>query len=268
MHKNAFLSRLIQLLRMIWHEISAHAIGSIIAVTLGMIFVWMLPTAQAATCCVSHTKLLPATNEWLRVVPFHVLHYAHTFFASVTATLTAMRFSKNNITKSILVGALVPPIFCTISDILVPYWGGQLAGIDMHLHLCIIKNAIPVIGLIFFGIIFGLIGSSTTGVATGIKLAASSHFIHDFVSAAASLSYLVSFGYHEWSSNLLYVFLLMLVAVVVPCMLSDFVLPIAICATWDLPVDDHNHKSGCAYSFYNNTSQQTDEGCDHGRNKT
>jgi hypothetical protein len=262
-----FFSRALKLAKMIAHEVREHALNSLVAIILGMIFVWLLPISLTQGSCVCHpsSKTLLASYKNL---PFHLLHYVHTFFASITATLTAMRFSKN-LLKSALVGVLVPPVFCTLSDILFPYWGGKLAGIQMTLHLCVVQNILPVSLLIFLGVTLGLIGSSKTTAVTGIRLAASSHFLHDFVSAAASISYLVSFGYDGWTQNLGYVFLLMLVAVLIPCMLSDFVLPMLICAPGQISEHHHDHNEikhgeNCAYKFYEQPIKK--DNCNNGRN--
>lgn len=255
-----FFSRSRKLARLIVNEVREHAFNSMIAVALGMFFVWLLPHgAPHGSCCHSHS---PASLGDYKNLLFHSLHYSHTFFASVTATLTAMRFSKN-ILKSILVGMFVPPVFCTASDILFPYWGGKLAGVEMSLHLCVIQNIGMVSLLILLGVAIGLVGSSKASQANAIRLAASSHLLHDFVSAAASLSYLVSFGYYGWTSNLIYVFILMLVSVMLPCMMSDFILPMFICASTDESLDD-NCGNCCAYSFSENPVDE--KNCKDGRN--
>lgn len=233
------------LFKLVLREVIAHSHYSVIAVILGMLFVWLIPSGSVVTQCCHHGQ--GVVDKMLGHLPFHILHYAHTFFASMTATLTTTRFTKSWI-KSILVGVFIPPVFCTLSDVLFPYWGGKLAGVEMSLHLCFYENMIPVAILIALGVGLGLWGSSKANSAGIVRLAASSHFLHDFVSAAASLLYLVGFGYHHWTQDLFFVFLLMLVAVVIPCILSDLVLPILICAPNDLPKDPHSQ--GCAYKFY------------------
>lgn len=261
-----FSERFSKLIKLIVHEVSEHAFNSVLAVSLGMLFVWMLPfeITHGSCVCHSHVKSLWVSYKNL---PFHILHYSHTFFASITATLTAVRFSRS-IWKSVLVGLFVPPVFCTLSDVMFPYWGGKLMGVEMALHLCVVQNIVAVSFLIVLGVIFGLLGSFKTTAANGIRLAASSHFLHDFVSAAASLSYLVSFGYYGWTHNLVYVFLLMLVSVLLPCMMSDFVLPMVFCVSDKALDHDHDtdgHSLGCAYSFHENLLEKEDNNSD-GRN--
>lgn len=238
--------------RLIGNEIMAHIHYSVFAVIIGMLCVWLIPVEFLGMggCACHHHHGLEAMHKPVGHFLFHIVHYMHTFFASVTATLTAKRFS-GNLFKSILVGIFVPPVFCTMSDILFPYWGGKIIGIEMSLHLCIFENVWPVLSLIAIGVSIGaFLSSRATSNLEIFKLAASSHFLHDFVSAAASLLYLIGFGCHNWTENLIYIFLLMLIAVVIPCMLSDLVLPMLICAPSVDNLKEETHDKCCVYKFY------------------
>jgi hypothetical protein len=53
-----------------------------------------------------------------------------------------------------------------------------------------------------------------------------SHFIHIFISSMASIFYLVSFGFAQWWKSFAFVFIFLIIAVVVPCTLSDLVVPV------------------------------------------
>ena len=55
--------------------------------------------------------------------------------------------------------------------------------------------------------------------------AITSHVAHIFVSSLASTFYLVAHGFSNWYDNIGFVFLSMIVAVVIPCTLSDVVVP-------------------------------------------
>ena len=51
------------------------------------------------------------------------------------------------------------------------------------------------------------------------------HFVHIFVSSMAAMLYLISFGFYEWWDRMGFVFIFLIVAVLVPCTMSDIVVP-------------------------------------------
>ena len=55
----------------------------------------------------------------------------------------------------------------------------------------------------------------------------SSHAVHILISSLASVFYLVSHGFTNWYAHIGNVFLFLIIAVVVPCTLSDVVTPMA-----------------------------------------
>lgn len=199
----------------LFHELNAHGVYTLVAVISAIFFVKLIEIS----CFKSNVVV---AWPWL----FHTFHYAHTFFASTTATLVSMKFSKN-IIKSILVGFFIPPLFCTISDIFMPYLGGKIFNISMQFHLCIFHNAWILFGFMIGGVLTGLILNWWAKKNLWI-VGISSHFLHDFVSTIASLAYLIGYGYTAWWSDLWIIGLLMIVAVAIPCMISDLVLPILI----------------------------------------
>ncbi|MBZ0166088.1 MAG: hypothetical protein K8I00_04715, partial [Candidatus Omnitrophica bacterium] len=72
-----------------------------------------------------------------------------------------------------------------------------------------------------------------------------SHSIHVFVSAVASILYLVSFGLEHWTHAIGGVFLITIFAVMIPCCLSDIVFPLACthahCRHGDVTEMEHRH---------------------------
>ncbi len=213
-------------LKILLNEVLHHLPYGVGAVALSMLAIWLFFDGFCVKHCCHHCCSSSS------ITLFHVLHYAHTFFASVTAVLSFRRYSKS-IVGAVLVGTFVPPIFCTLSDVIFPYVGGTIMGVDMKFHICIIKNVNCIIPIIAAGIGMGLILSfrKLNGGISIIRFALGSHFLHEFVSAAASLVYLISFGCANWCSQPISVFALLTSAVVVPCMLSDVVVPI-FCAWW------------------------------------
>jgi hypothetical protein len=53
-----------------------------------------------------------------------------------------------------------------------------------------------------------------------------SHVAHILVSSLASIFYMVSYGFSAWYESIGFVFIFLIVAVVLPCTLSDLVVPI------------------------------------------
>jgi hypothetical protein len=154
---------------------------------------------------------------------FHNFHFLHILFAATGSMLTFKRFSKN-IPTGILVGLLVPTIFCTISDSFLPYLGGLAFGLDMHFHWCFLSHLPIVLPFLFVGVINGWVMSSHQ---SNLRLFYSLgfHFFHIFVSSMASMLYLVSFGFSQWWELMGMVFLFLIFAVLLPCTLSDIVIP-------------------------------------------
>jgi hypothetical protein len=154
---------------------------------------------------------------------FHNFHYLHILFAATGAVLTFRRYSKN-IVLGILVGFLVPAVFCTMSDMIIPYLGGRVVDLNMQFHLCFISHLDSILPFLIGGVINGWVMSSH---ASGLQLFYSLgfHFFHIFISSMASVLYLVSFGLHNWAKFMGPLFVFLIIAVLLPCTLSDIVVP-------------------------------------------
>lgn len=156
---------------------------------------------------------------------FHSFHFMHIVFAATGTLITYYRFSKN-IFKGILVGALSAVTFCTLSDSVLPYLGGTLMGVKMSLHICFfseLRNVLPFLAVgLFNGFIMSRHHSSRQWLFSIF-----SHFIHILVSSFAAMFYLVAHGCTDWYINIGIVFLFLVIAVLIPCTLSDVVVPMA-----------------------------------------
>lgn len=177
----------------------------------------LVPAMEAKVLC-KQAKLL-----------FHSFHFMHIVFAATGTLITFFRFSKNNI-SGLLVGILSPAIFCTLSDSILPYMGGRMLGVDMHFHLCFLTELPNVLPFLFAGIINGFVMSRHHMSAQGYY-SVFSHFFHILISSLASSFFLVSHGYLTWYKQIGPVFLFLVFAVVVPCTLSDVIVPMGI-ARW------------------------------------
>lgn len=160
---------------------------------------------------------------------FHSFHFMHIVFAATGTLITFFRFSKN-VWKGLLVGLGSSVIFCTLSDAVLPYIGGRMLGVDMHFHLCFLSELDKVIPFLVVGLINGFVMSRHHSSKQSFY-SVSSHFIHILISSFASMFYLVDQGFVDWWDHIGYVFLFLIFAVVVPCTLSDVVVPMAFART-------------------------------------
>lgn len=154
---------------------------------------------------------------------FHTLHFLHIVFASTGAVLAFRRHSRNLI-GSLIMGSVVPAVFCTLSDAVIPYFGGRLAGLDMDFHWCFYQHLDKVLPFMIMGILNGLV-MSWHGSEKQAGYIIGSHATHIFISALASTVYLVSHGFYHWEHNLGFVFMYLFIAVLLPCTLADVVVP-------------------------------------------
>lgn len=197
----------------LWGELLCHFPYAIFSVAISMIALSLL--AFLAPGAVASAKM---TSKL-----FHNFHFLHILFAATGTMLTFARYSKNY-ALGMLVGTLVPAIFCTLSDALIPFLGGYLMGLDMHFHWCYISHLDTVVPFLLIGAINGLVMSSHTA-SHQLFYSLGFHFIHIFISSMASILYLVGFGFASWAHHMGFVFIFLVFAVLIPCTLSDIVVP-------------------------------------------
>jgi hypothetical protein len=156
-------------------------------------------------------------------VLFHTFHFLHIVFAATGAMLTYFRFSKR-IVEGVILGAVSTIVFCVLSDVLFPYVAGWLLGVEMSLHICFISELYNVLPFLVIGMLNGwILAQHKEGMHSFYSVW--SHFAHIFVSSVASLLYMVSHGFSNWPAYMGAIFLLLIVAVVFPCTMSDVVVP-------------------------------------------
>lgn len=156
---------------------------------------------------------------------FHSFHFMHLVFAGTGTVVMFRRFSKK-VFPAIFLGIFSPIIFCTLSDCVLPYLGGRALGVDMTFHFCLLTELANVIPFLFVGIINGWILSGHHASRQGFY-SVFSHAGHILVSALAASFYLVSHGFDLWYKQIGAVFIFLIVAVVIPCTLSDVVVPMS-----------------------------------------
>ncbi len=158
---------------------------------------------------------------------FHLFHFPHITFACATSMLAIYR-GTHNLLLAIVASCIFPVMFCTLSDVILPYAGGEVLGVDMLLHICITCSPVALLSFLSVGLLSGylLIKYSQTSRIYHLTLVA--HFFHELFSGIASLAYIAGFGLADWNNHLLSVLILILFAVILPCMLSDFFMPLLI----------------------------------------
>jgi hypothetical protein len=160
---------------------------------------------------------------------FHSFHFMHIVFAATGTLLTFFRYSRN-VVKGIILGIFGPAIFCTLSDSILPYIGGKLLGMHMHFHLCFATELSNVLPFLFVGILNGFVMSRHHSNRQWLYTI-TSHATHIVISSLASIFFLVSHGCTDWYRIIGAIFVFLIIAVVVPCTLSDVVIPIVVART-------------------------------------
>jgi len=154
---------------------------------------------------------------------FHTLHFLHILFA---ATGTVLMFRKYGGSRmgAIVVGFVVPAIFCTLSDAVMPYFGGVLCGVSMHFHFCFRDHFSTIMLFLCSGVVNGLVMSLHDAKGQE-RYVATAHFLHIFISAFASTVYMIGHGFADWYNHMGFVFGFLFLAVLIPCTLADVVVP-------------------------------------------
>lgn len=155
---------------------------------------------------------------------FHNFHFLHIIFAMTGSLVMFSRFSKN-IVKGAIVSLISSFVFCTLSDVILPYLSGIVLGVHMHFHICIISEFYNVIPFYFIGLVNGLVMSRHNSALKGVY-SIGSHFGHILISSLASLFYLISEGFNNWHPQMGLLFIFLIIAVVIPCTLADVIVPI------------------------------------------
>lgn len=155
---------------------------------------------------------------------FHNFHFLHIIFAMTGSLVMFSRFS-SNIIKGIIVSLVSSFVFCTLSDVILPYLSGVILGVHMHFHICFISEFYNVAPFYFIGLVNGLVMSRHNSSLKGLY-SVGSHFGHILISSLASLFYLISEGFDNWHPQMGLLFIFLIIAVVIPCTLADVIVPI------------------------------------------
>lgn len=162
-------------------------------------------------------------------VVFDILHPLHVLLSAVV-TAGILRRYRRPVVLTFVVGYVGSVGIGTISDIVLPYLGGLLVGAEMgHMHIGFIEHWWLVNPLALAGI----------GLALWRPWTRMPHSGHVLLSTWASLFYLAAHGRAEWLPLLPAIFVVLFVAVWLPCCLSDIVFPLLFVR--EAAEDHHGH---------------------------
>lgn len=170
--------------------------------------------------------------------PFHIFHPIHLFLSGAVTTAMFYEYEhEKKIFKTVIIGFLSTFPICTLSDIFIPYVGGLLWHTPVQFHLCAIEEPWLVFPASFAGIFLGMIFLQLVEKGTEIF-----HLLHVLVSSLASLLYLASFDVALWQESAVVPFVITLIAVWVPCCLSDIIFPLCFAGMKAPCCGHHPHK--------------------------
>ena len=194
-------------------ELGHHLPYTIFGVSMGLMLMAILNFF--ATLMHSENLLGPAAAEM-----FHTTHANHILFSAVATTAMFWKHEKA-ILKAMLIGSLGSICICTLSDSIFPTLGGKILGINMAMHICIIDHPGIIIPFTIVGVIAGFLIPGAIEKSTQY-----SHSMHVLFSSVSSILYLIGFGMKEWVHLLGGVFIIAVLAVMIPCCLSGIVFPL------------------------------------------
>lgn len=152
---------------------------------------------------------------------FYIFHSLHIYLAALTSTALSFRVNRDPIRAS-LISAFTTVPFCILSDAIIPYLGGHLFQMDIEFHVSAAEQPHVIFLFLIFGIFSGLISEKKIG-----RVSYFSHSAHVLLSSFASAFYLVGYGADNWIKSLGSIFIIVFVAVIIPCCMSDIVFPVS-----------------------------------------
>jgi len=147
---------------------------------------------------------------------FYASHPLHVLLSALVTTSMYMRYTKGKVWVAILIGWTGAIGIATISDAIIPYLGGTLLHIPMEFEVPFIEH--------WWINLFALAG---IGIGYWKQTTKIPHFGHVLLSTWASLFYIMAFGIGDnWIPLLPFIFVILFLAVWIPCCLSDIVYPL------------------------------------------
>ena len=151
---------------------------------------------------------------------FHIFHPVHILFSATATTAMFWRYEKK-VVKAVIIGLTGSLLVCGVSDVIIPFFSGFFFGKNFEFHLCIVEHPFIILPFVITGIVIGLIAMEKVQKTTFF-----SHSGHVFTSSMASMLYLISFGLVDWFNHVGSVFIIIIIAVIIPCCTSDIIFPL------------------------------------------
>ena len=171
-------------------------------------------TATATILAIIIVLLIKKTT--FEVEPlFNIFHPLHVFASAIVSSAIFYK-CKPKIFQAILVGVGSSIIVGSLSDIILPYMGAFTFLLKPEFHLPIIENPPLILGTAIIGSLIGIV----------FKFTRFPHFVHVFLSVFASLFYLIAFTGAISTIHILLSFIIVFIAVIIPCCISDIFLPV------------------------------------------
>ncbi len=190
------------MVRRIANELKSHALFTSFGAITGIIIMAIMVLGNVPSG-ISHTL-------------FYILHPVHVVLSAIVTTAMYKRHSKGKVWAVILIGYVGSIGIATLSDVVIPYLGGVLLTLKMEFHLGFIEKWWLVNPMALIGIAIGYWKPTTKFPHAG----------HVLLSTWASLFYFTAFGMANWIPLLPFIFLILFLAVWIPCCTSDIVFPL------------------------------------------
>ena len=212
------------------HELREHTPFSVSAVAIGLIVAGTICVLGSQTHGVDgvvsesaragHDHAGHDCQPTFAQLFFHLFHPAHMLFSAAATTAMFVRYERK-IAKAILVGLVGAIGVCGVSDIVVPHLSLMILGTKAPWHICVLEHPGLVLPFAGVGVVIGI--TSAIGVSKSTLI---SHSLHVLVSTMASIFYMVRpLGLVAWIDDLGKMLMFVIVAVMVPCCVSDIVFP-------------------------------------------
>jgi hypothetical protein len=160
---------------------------------------------------------------------FHMSHYIHILFASFAsfyAFFNTAFVSQRKIIFGALLAIINSFIFCTLADMVLPTIGAFFLDNAIEMHFCFLHYN-DMFNALFFAV-FGVVAAYC--LVSGNKkyamvIAKKVHLGHVWFGCLAALFYLFSQLQMDIISNISFLFIILFLSVVVPCIFSDVCMP-------------------------------------------
>lgn len=165
---------------------------------------------------------------------FHLFHPLHMLFSGAATAAMFRRHDRyhsspplRSFLRATIIGLIGAIGVCGLSDIAIPHAAILCLDKSVPLHICAIEEPGLVLPFAIIGVLVGVLAADAVKRSTVI-----SHSLHVGISSMASILYIMeAFDGTEWLGSLGMIFPFVILAVTVPCCLSDILLPMSCCCS-------------------------------------